>query len=232
MRKFIGLNWKMNPKAPREALALARTARKAGRKHTVVVFPPFPFLPAVSKIGKGISLGAQDFFHEPKGAYTGEVSLPMLKSFGVRYALVGHSERRAIGETDSLILKKLKAARGMKVTPVLCVGEPWSVRRKGRRVAEAYVRRQLAVLGRSGKGLIVAYEPLWAIGTGRACSVSDAAAMAKFIKRVSRVKTLYGGSVDAKNVKAFLSESKIDGALVGGASADLRKLRAMAKALK
>ncbi len=276
MRKLIGLNWKMNPATPREAEALTRAMKEAGKRHAIVIFPPFVFLPDVAKMceKKVASVGAQNFSPEPRGAYTGEVSLPMLKRFGVRYALVGHSERRKyFNETDEAVRKKFRAALQAGITPILCVGEPWAVRKKGTRAAEAYVKRQLmsALKAQSsrlrqpalrrwlrqGEGFggqakpktrnfIIAYEPVWAIGTGRACALSDAVKMARVIKKILKaqssrlrrgfggqaklkVSVLYGGSVDSRNVNSFVGSDAIDGALVGGASANLKKLRAMMK---
>lgn len=246
MKKFIGLNWKMNPVSFREAKMLVHIAKKI-KKHKAAIFPPFVFIAEIRfPLGNRISIGAQDFYYETKGAFTGEVSLPMLKSLGVKYVLIGHSERRAMGEMNAIIAKKLKAALVAGMIPLLCVGEPWSVRKKGRQAAEAYVKRQLKEafkrirLSKGSRAPIVAYEPIWAIGTGRACSVFDAVKMSKFIKGTIKVPpskgkmtsiVLYGGSVDAKNVNSFLAQKEIDGALVGGASADLKKLRELAKVL-
>lgn len=232
MRKFIGLNWKMNPATLREAKELAFVSRGI-KKHEVVLFPPFPFIPVASK--SGMKIGAQNFSIEKNGAHTGEISLSMLKSVGARYALVGHSERRThFGETDVLVSKKFSASILAQVTPVLCVGEPWEIRKKGIRLAEAYIKRQIASVRIKTNNFIIAYEPVWAIGTGRACSPSDAVKMAEVIRgkmKDERLKIIYGGSVDARNIKAFLDEKEIDGVLVGGASSDIKKLRKLVATL-
>jgi triosephosphate isomerase len=217
MQKLIIANWKMNPATVREAVKLAR----AEDKRSVVVAPPFPFLKDVGAALKRARLGAQDVFWLPYGAYTGEVSARQLKRTLVSYVILGHSERRALGETDREVQKKVKAALAEGLTPVLCVGEPWNVRKKGLAAAQRYVATQLRAALRgtaSTKRVIVAYEPVWAIGTGKADKPSDTATMARSIKRFRVGRVLYGGSVTPKNAPAFFRENSIDGALVGGAS--------------
>ncbi|MFH1161795.1 MAG: triose-phosphate isomerase [Candidatus Jorgensenbacteria bacterium] len=237
MSKLTIANWKMNPRMVREAVRLARASDARG----VVIAPPFPFLPAVGRTVNSAALGAQDVFWESEGAYTGGVSPAMLKALGVRYVIVGHSERRAhLGETDDMVAKKVAAALRTGLTPVLCVGEPLTVRRKGLTAAKRFVAHQLRAdlrgvrsLVVSRRLLVIAYEPVWAIGTGRSATPKDASAMAQFIKKLSvvscqlSVKVLYGGSVDARNVGAFLAEPAIDGALVGGASLKPREFKKM-----
>lgn len=222
MKKLIVANWKLNPVTLREALRLARAEDKKG----TVIAPPFPFLVAVGGALRRATLGAQDAFWVPRGAYTGEVSPRQLKALRARYVILGHSERRAQGETDRMVSKKVKAVLKEGLTPVLCVGEPWNVRKRGLAAAKRYVARQLraALKGVPARRVIVAYEPVWAIGTGKADSPAQASEMAGFIKKLSTmsygssVKVLYGGSVTPANAGSFFCEPAIDGALVGGAS--------------
>lgn len=249
-KKLIVANWKMNPVSLREAILLAR----AEDKKNVIICPPFPFLPAAGKTIKKASLGAQDVFWLNFGAYTGEISPLVLKKLNIEYAIVGHSERRTwLGETDGMINKKLLAALEAGLKVILCVGESNSVRRKGLVAAKRYVANQLREdlkglkkilhskffsprlihLRRNilNSHLIVAYEPVWAIGSGKSDKPADAVEMAKFIKsqasgfmsqesraKGTTVRVLYGGSVNSKNINDFLRYKEIGGALVGGAS--------------
>jgi len=227
MKKLVVANWKMNPASPGQAWLLARNEDFKG----VVIAPPFPFLPLISKILRKAKAGAQDVFWAEGGAYTGEVSSRQLRSLGADYVIVGHSERRALGETDEIINKKVKAALGEGLKVILCVGEPWIIRQKGIAAAKTFVKNQLQkdLRGIRNKelgirNLVIAYEPVWAIGTGRADKPKETVEMVSFIKQSlvishkSPVRVLYGGSVTAKNAKHFLSQKDIDGALVGGAS--------------
>jgi len=240
MKELIIANWKMNPRTEKEAVRLAKETEKKTRglkNAEVVIAPPFVFLEAVGKILKPITynlkpkLGAQDIFWKEKGAYTGEVSSQELKSLGVKYVIVGHSERRLAGETDTEISWKVAAGLKAGLRVVLCVGEPWSVRKRGLAAAKRFVENQfqkdlkgIKNYKLKTKNLIIAYEPVWAIGTGRADKPKDAVEMARFIKKSlvvshkSKVRVLYGGSVNSKNARAFLSPKEIDGALVGKAS--------------
>ncbi|KKU94097.1 MAG: Triosephosphate isomerase [Candidatus Jorgensenbacteria bacterium GW2011_GWA1_48_13] len=229
MSKLIIANWKMNPSTVSQAVKLARAEDKKG----VVIAPPFPFLPLVSKVLRKAKLGAQDAFWVPKGAYTGEVSIHQLKTLRVKYVIIGHSERRGLGETDWLINKKIRAALAEDLTVILCVGEPWRVRRKGLAAAKRFVKQQLQkdlkgtdkLTKLKAESLITAYEPVWAIGTGHADRPEGAVEMIKFIKKNLQSKTynlksrvLYGGSVTGRNAAGFLKQKEIGGALVGGAS--------------
>jgi len=238
MPQLIVANWKLNPMTVQEAVKLARAEDFRG----VVIAPPFPFLEEVGRAVKRAKLGAQDAFWIPKGAYTGEVSAHQLRNLRVSHIIVGHSERRRPpaggGETDEIINKKVCAALAAGLKVILCVGEPWSVRRRGLAAAKRYVAKQLRAAlddAKSSKlkanNLIIAYEPVWAIGTNRADQPADAVEMAKFIKTFLNAKTynlkpkvLYGGSVTARNAAAFLAAPAIDGALVGGASLRPREL--------
>jgi len=234
----IAANWKMNT-TPADAGELARTI--AGRTRvpgvTRVICPPFVCLAAVREAlaGEDVSVGAQNVHHELAGAYTGEISAPMLDGLAT-WVIVGHSERRRdAGETDALIAAKLGRALAAGLRPILCVGELLEVRDRGAAAAEALVAGQLRGALEPNAGdtlasgtLVIAYEPVWAIGTGRNASGRDAAAMAEAIRGVlsgiaglgsgQDTPVLYGGSVTAANIGEFLTEPAIDGALVGGAS--------------
>ena len=239
-KKLIVANWKMAPGTLREAQALFKAYLKADLKNIdLVVAPPFDFTEKLTEIPykkSGIKFGAQDVFWENprkgKGAYTGEISVKMLKDTDVEYVIVGHSERRRfLNETDQMINKKVLVALKSGLKTVLCVGENSSVRKKGKKVVENYIRSQLEKdlkeiknLKLKIKNLVIAYEPIWAIGTGENDTPDDAVEISKFIKSlvVSRLsfvpKVLYGGSINGKNIKKFLQYKEIDGALVGGAS--------------
>ena len=232
MNKLIIANWKMNPETEKEAVRLAR----AEDRKNIVIAPPFLFISSVKRVLKKASIAAQDVFggnsRVTTGAFTGEVSAGQLKSLGVRYVIIGHSERRALGETDLHINEKIYTALRSGLKVILCVGEPLSIRRRGVPVAKQFVRSQLLRdLKRNKnkkiemKNIVVAYEPLWAIGTGKSDAPSSAAEMISFIKsvlhstfHVLHSTVLYGGSVNAKNARGFLEQNEIDGALVGGAS--------------
>ena len=235
---IVAGNWKMHT-TPADAGTLARTIAARTRVPTVtrVFCHPFTSLAAVVSAladdDPGVGVGAQNVHHELQGAYTGEVSAPMLAGLA-SWVIVGHSERRRdAGETDALIGRKLQRAVEAGLRPILCVGEQLAEREAG--AQEAVVRDQLrgALSGQApaaleAAGLVVAYEPVWAIGTGRTASGRDAAAMAAAIRATlaelgfsasgENVPVLYGGSVTAASMDEFMAEPSIDGALVGGAS--------------
>jgi triosephosphate isomerase (TIM) len=233
---IIAANWKMHS-TPEDAGELARTIAARTREPDVVrvICPPFVCLAAVGAAlaGEGVAVGAQNLHHELAGPYTGEVSAPMLVGLAT-WVIVGHSERRRdAGETDELVGRKVGRAADAGLRPILCVGEQLDERDAGR--AEAVVGHQLRIALRSlepesllSAGLVIAYEPVWAIGTGRNAVGSDAAAMADTIRETllaigwaasaGTVPVLYGGSVTSANIGEFLAEPAIDGALVGGAS--------------
>lgn len=224
----------------RESVALARGALLAlrGKKQLpeVVVCPSFPALADVRKViaRSHVSLGAQNVHHEEKGAFTGEVSARMLEEQGASFCLVGHSERRAMGETDAQVAKKVSELYAHGITPVLCVGETLAQRKSG--ISSQAVTNQLqsSLTGVSIRGrdrLCIAYEPIWAIGTGTPASPQDAVAMHDTIRQrigilfpglaSSRLQVLYGGSIDATNAYRFLREPEVGGLLIGGASVHL-----------
>lgn len=250
-RKLLVANWKENPKTEREALRLFRAVVKGKRKNVeVVLCPPFIYLEeihdAFKKMGEAphLALGAQDVFWEEGGPYTSEVGPKMLRALGVRYAIVGHSDRRRwLKETDAMINKKVKRALRDGLTVILCVGEPLAVRKRGMSAVRKFVAGQLAKDLRNVptavlRRLVVAYEPIWAIGTGRYDNPKDASEMATFIKN-SLIKThrlrprvLYGGSVNGKNTAHYVQYKSVDGALVGGASLNAQKFKKIIAAAK
>jgi triosephosphate isomerase len=233
---FIAGNWKMN-KTVAEAVELVRNlkASLSGIQGVeVAVAPPFTALYAVSKELKdsSICLAAQNLFWEEKGAYTGEVSPVMLKELGCHYVIIGHSERRQFfGETDGTVNRKIKAAMTHGLKPIFCIGETLNEREGGKTfsVLERQVEGGLENLSAKAiEPLVIAYEPVWAIGTGKTATPQQAEEVHCFIreklaKTVSRpfadsVRIQYGGSVTPENVKGLMSQEDIDGALVGGAS--------------
>jgi triosephosphate isomerase (TIM) len=221
MKKLIVANWKMNPDSAQAAKQLfADMGKLKASKSEIVICPPFPYLHLAKP--KNYALGAQDIFWESKGAFTGEVAAPMLQSLGVQYVIIGHSERRKwVGETDEVVNRKVKAALAAGLKVILCVGEDAEVRDKGMTAAKRFVDKELreGLADLKNPSLIVAYEPIWAIGSGRADNPTDTVEMAEFIRsRVSGARVLYGGSVNSGNAKDFLQHPEIDGALVGGAS--------------
>lgn len=229
-------NWKMHKTVKESVVLVEDLNREIGKvfDREVVVCPPFTSLHPVSKILEGttIKLGAQDLYWEEKGAFTGEVSPGMLREAGCNYVIIGHSERRKyFGETDETVNKKVKAAIETGLDPIMCVGETLEQREAGktRSVVEEQVRGGLKGLtSTQAEKLVIAYEPIWAIGTGKTDTPPEADATIKTIRNVlaslfgdecaERIRILYGGSVKADNIDSFMREKNIDGALVGGAS--------------
>ncbi len=239
MRKpFVAGNWKMNTDS-HSGVALAKAvvdkaSGLAGSSVDVAVIPPFVYLPAVGAAisSSGVALGAQDVYFEAKGAFTGEISAAMLKDVGCTYVLCGHSERRhVLGESDALINKKVAASISGGLLPILCVGELLAERDASQteQVVEKQTRAGLAGLSAEKIGAVtIAYEPVWAIGTGRTATPQQAQEVHAFIRKllsqmydksVARdMRILYGGSVKADNAEELMGQPDVDGSLVGGAS--------------
>jgi len=240
-KKLFAGNWKMNLTAA-EGRALISALRREldpeaaalSADREVLVAPPFLTIPAVAQglAGSSILLGAQNMHFEEKGAFTGEVSGPMLKAFGVTHVIAGHSERRHVfGESDELIGKRVTGAVAQRFNTILCVGETLAERDAGRSVAVVLGQLQAGLAGikpdQAGR-LIIAYEPVWAIGTGRTATPAQAQevhaaireALADHLRRSAAdgIRVLYGGSVTPENVDSLMAQRDIDGALVGGAS--------------
>ena len=245
-RKLVAGNWKMHGSlAENEALLSGILAGMGAVKADVAVCVPFPYLAqAQAKLtGSAIRWGAQNMSQHAKGAFTGEVSAAMLKDFACTYVLVGHSERRAIyGESDDLVAEKFAAVQAAGLTPILCVGETLAEREGG--ITEAVVARQMdAVIAKCGVAslakAVVAYEPVWAIGTGVTASPGQAQAVHAFIR--AKVRGLdaavadglviqYGGSVKANNAVELFGQADIDGGLIGGASLNVEEFLAICRA--
>ncbi|HEX5357198.1 MAG TPA: triose-phosphate isomerase [Aquabacterium sp.] len=247
MKKLVVGNWKMhgsrasNAELIKGLLAadLAATAPKAD----VAVCPPVVFLADVAELLKGsaIAFGSQDLSVQAQGAFTGEVSGPMVREFGAKYAIVGHSERRSYhAESDQLVADKAKAALSHGLIPIVCVGETLAEREAGQ--TEVVVARQMKAvidtLGAQLAQIVVAYEPVWAIGTGKTASPEQAQAVHAFLRaqlkaaqpEAAKVPLLYGGSVKPDNAAELFSQADIDGGLIGGASLKASDFAAIARA--
>lgn len=231
-KKLIAGNWKMNGTLEsNDALMRALVAGMQQARCDVAVCVPAPYLAQVQMLrhGSTIDLGAQDVSAQEQGAYTGEVSAKMLREFGVRYAIVGHSERRQYHrESDALVADKAKAALANGITPIVCVGETLAEREAGQ--TADVVKRQLAAVihvnGHCISEIVVAYEPVWAIGTGKTATPEQAQEVHALLRKqlgaatahAGRVHILYGGSMNAANAASLLAQPDIDGGLIGGAS--------------
>jgi triosephosphate isomerase (TIM) len=235
-QKLIAGNWKMNGslaanQALVQAVAAGLPGKPGGAGVMVAVCAPAVYLPQLQGLlaGSGIELGAQDVSAKESGAFTGEVSAAMLREFGARYCLVGHSERRQYHfETDDTVSQKAKAALACGVTPIVCVGETLAEREAGH--TNEVVKRQLAAVihtnGHCISEIVVAYEPVWAIGTGKTATAAQAQAVHAVLRaqlhaasaQAGRIHILYGGSMNAANAAELLAQPDIDGGLIGGAS--------------
>jgi len=232
MKKLIAGNWKMNGSlAANDALVRALLGGLGAAACDVAVAVPAPYLAQVQALAAGtpLQLAAQDVSQHESGAYTGEWSAAMLREFGVRYTLVGHSERRQYhGESDAVVAAKAQRALAAGITPIVCVGETLAQREAGE--TEAVVRRQLAAVihvnGHCISEVVVAYEPVWAIGTGQTATPEQAqqvhavlrAQLAAASPQAAKIRLLYGGSMNAGNAAQLLAQPDIDGGLVRGAS--------------
>jgi triosephosphate isomerase len=241
-------NWKMN-RTVSEGVALARELRpKVAELEAVdiAICPSFTALDAVGRAleGSNIALGAQDAFWEGQGAFTGEVSAAQLKDVGCRYVILGHSERRRqLGETDEEVHRKLKAVLACGLTPILCVGESLEEREANETVAVVSEQTEHSIgnlTAETAGRLVVAYEPVWAIGTGRNATPEQVQEVHALLREhlgkllgsqpASAMRLLYGGSVNAANAKGLMSQPEVDGALVGGASLLAEEFAAIVRA--
>lgn len=239
-KKFFAANWKANPKTPATAKIIARAFSRIP-KGEVAVFPPNVFLlPLVDVFSeRKIKIGIQNVWQGTEGSFTGEVTAPMAKSIGASFVLVGHSERRAYNhETNADVAEKVSHVLAAGLTPILCVGESKQVRARGFSSAASAVlgmlRESLAnVRGKKTKEIIVAYEPVWAIGAKKSATLVDAVLMTEVLKKelvhlgFSRFRILYGGAIDEKNISEFWQSPQLDGVLVGRASVRPQSIRKM-----
>lgn len=247
-RSLVVGNWKMNgtrTQAQQLVQTIVGGLRGIGSVE-IAVCPPFVLIPLVAATlaeGEGLALGAQNVSSERIGAFTGEISGTMLRDYGCRYTIVGHSERRSLyAEDDQVVARKFAAAIEQELRPILCVGETLAQREQGQ--TEAVVARQLdAVLDGSGIGAfaqaVVAYEPVWAIGTGKTATPQQAQAVHAFIRDklaahddtvAANLRILYGGSVKGSNAHELFHEADIDGGLIGGASLDAEEFLIICRA--
>ncbi len=246
-KKLIAANWKMykTPQQAQDFLCAFLPLVEVHDRDEIVICPSFVCLPTVVEAlaEHPIGVGAQNLHFEKEGAYTGEVAVGMLIAVGCTHVIIGHSERRQyFGESDETVNRKLKAALGVGLTPIVCIGELWQEREAGQ--SENVLRRQCrrglsGVSGEEAHQLVIAYEPVWAIGTGKNATPQIAAAAHAVIRDeaakalgkgvAENVRILYGGSVKPENAAALMSENEIDGALVGGASLDPKSFAAIVK---
>jgi triosephosphate isomerase len=246
-KKLIAANWKMfkTPEQTREFFQAFLPMVAGHDRDEICVCPPFVDLPTAVEATKGskVAIGGQDLHWEKEGAYTGEVSCAMLLAVGCTHVIIGHSERRQyFGETDDTVNAKLKAALEAGLTPIVCVGEVLEEREAG--LTDDVLRRQCTralykISGKKAAKLVIAYEPVWAIGTGKTATPAIASEAHLLIRgevakalgdeTANNLRILYGGSVKPDNAKALMSEEEIDGALVGGASLDPKSFSAIVK---
>jgi triosephosphate isomerase (TIM) len=246
-KKLIAANWKMykTPEQAREFVAAFLPQLREHGRDEIVLCPPFVAIPAAVEAlrGSGIGVGGQDMFWEKEGAYTGEISAHMLRAAGCSHVIIGHSERRQhFGETDYTVNRKLKAALVEGLKPIVCVGEVLQEREAG--LTDDVLRRQCSIAFRGISGvqavpMVVAYEPVWAIGTGKTATPELAGEAHRVIRAeaaeafgegvAGQMRILYGGSVKPENARLLMSHPEIDGALVGGASLDPKSLAAIVK---
>ena len=246
-KKLIAANWKMykTPEQTRDFFAAFLGLVRGHSRDEIAVCPPFVCIPAAVEAAKGsqVAIGGQNLFWEQEGAFTGEVSAHMLLAAGCTHVIIGHSERRQyFGETDDTVNRKLERALQAGLTPIVCVGEVLAERESG--LTEDVLRRQCVgafrgISGEKAAKLTVAYEPVWAIGTGRTATPEIAADAHRVIRAEAakalgdqlalNLRILYGGSVKPDNAKSLMSQEEIDGALVGGASLDPKSFAAIVK---
>jgi len=247
-KKIIAANWKMNMTCEEAAGYIEILLRELGQddKVEVVIVPPFTAIAKVSELlshSQQVKVGAQNMYFEKSGAFTGEVSAAMLRELFVRYVVLGHSERRTIfGETDEVVNRKARAAHEAVLKPIVCIGETLAERDAGKveEVLNRQIRGSLAGFGvKEMTETVLAYEPIWAIGTGRTATPPQAQDAHAFIRKTvatiwdeataEKVRIQYGGSVKPENAAALMGQADIDGALVGGASLDPRAFAQIVK---
>ena len=250
-RKIIAANWKMNMTQPEAARFIEVFLLEASEALDVdiVIVPSFTAIPKVTELladRQDIKVGAQNMHWERSGAFTGEISAAQLRDLFVRYVILGHSERRSLfGETDEIVNKKVRAAHEATLRPICCIGETLKERDAGQveKVLEKQIRGSLAELSpKELQETVVAYEPVWAIGTGRNATPAQAQEAHAFIRSVlekisdsataEKIRIQYGGSVKPENAAELMSQEDIDGALVGGASLDPRSFAEIVKAAR
>jgi len=250
-KKIIAANWKMNLTQGESERFVDSFLRDVGEiaDIEVVIIPPFTAIAKVSEaLGQAhnIKVGAQNMYWEKSGAFTGEISAPLLRDLFVRYVVLGHSERRTLfGETDEIVNRKVRAAHEGKLRPIVCIGETLDQRDKGNveKILSIQLRGSLAGLKpKELQDSVIAYEPVWAIGTGRNATAQQAQEAHAFIRHIlgqmsdettaERVRIQYGGSVKPENARELMSQQDIDGALVGGASLDPRSFAQIVKAAR
>jgi len=250
-KKIVAANWKMNMTQAEAASFVETLLREIGDVSDVevVIFPPFTAIAKVSEAlgsSETIKIGAQNMYWERGGAFTGEISAAMLRDLFVRYVVLGHSERRQLlGETDEIVNRKVHAALEASLRPIVCIGETLEQRESGNveTVLSQQLRRSLSGVGaRELNETVVAYEPVWAIGTGRTASPEQAQEAHAFIRRTlgeisdhataAKIRIQYGGSVKPDNARTLMSQPDIDGALVGGASLDPRSFAQIVQGAK
>jgi triosephosphate isomerase (TIM) len=250
-KKIIAANWKMNMTQAESARFMESFLRDVGDVTDVeaVIIPPFTAIAKVSEAlgsAQNIKVGAQNMYWEKGGAFTGEISAPLLRDLFVHYVVLGHSERRTLfGETDEMVNRKVRAALEAKLRPIVCVGETLEQRDKGNveKILSMQLRGSLAGLNpKELQEAVIAYEPVWAIGTGRNATPAQAQEAHAFIRQTlremsdentaERVRIQYGGSVKPENARELMTQADIDGALVGGASLDPRSFAQIVKAAR
>ncbi|PYL11720.1 MAG: triose-phosphate isomerase [Verrucomicrobia bacterium] len=250
-KKIIAANWKMNMTQGESVRFVESFFRDVGEitDVEVVIIPPFTALARVSEAlgrAQNIKVGAQNMYWEKSGAFTGEISAPLLRDLFVHYVVLGHSERRTLfGETDEIVNRKMRAALEAKLRPIVCIGETLEQRDTGNVEKTLSIQLRGSLAGLTPKELqetVIAYEPVWAIGTGRNATPQQAQEAHAFIRRTlremaddttaDRIRIQYGGSVKPENARELMSQPDIDGALVGGASLDPRSFAQIVKAAR
>jgi triosephosphate isomerase (TIM) len=247
-KKFIAGNWKMNKTSADAATLLQEIVAEVGKQADVdvVVCPPFTSLETAAKLldGSTVKLGAQNLHPEKSGAYTGEISAEMLRGLFVNYVIIGHSERRTyFGDTDAFVNQKVLASLKNQLKPILCVGETLSEREGGQTLKVVQTQLEAGLEGVSKElatSVVIAYEPVWAIGTGKVATTEQAQEVHAFIRSLlvklfgesvaQKVRILYGGSMKPSNAPELLAQKDIDGGLIGGASLESRSFAELVKA--